>query len=561
MNERPWRSIVLHQLTQGEVHLLYVLFPHLAGLELSQVHDTGEGVRITARTGAGPVACPGCGTPSARVHDRYRRRLRDLPCGGRPVQVELEVRRMRCDTPACPVATFAEQLPGLTGRHQRRTTQMRGLLERVALALSGRAGARLAGALGAIVSRCTLLRLVRALPDPEIGQVTVLGVDDWAKRRGHRYATVLVDLDDDQHGHRIIDVLDDREAATLATWLRAHPGVRVICRDRAGAYALGARDGAPQAIQVADRWHMWDDLGEYVEKTVAAHHRCVREHYAAPEQAAAQQAPDPGQAAAETTTAHAESRARVVRARQRYEHVQALKADGKNVTTVTRELRLAPGTARRYYHATSVDEVVAGTLTGWPSKLDAYKPHLHQRWNEGCTSILQLHREITALGFRGSYGTVYAHLAPLRGMAAPPAAPAPPKVRHITSWIRRRPHNLDAGEQARLKDVRAACPHLDALHGRVKAFAEMMTGRHGERLDAWIAAVRAHDLPHLHSFANGLERDHAAVLNGLTLSYSSGAVEGKVCKIKFLKRLMFGRASFDLPRKMALWNGPTDHPT
>jgi hypothetical protein len=125
-------------------------------------------------------------------------------------------------------------------------------------------------------------------------------------------------------------------------------------------------------------------------------------------------------------------------------------------------------------------------------------------------------------------------------MAAPPAAPAPPEVRHITSWIRRRPGNLDADEQARLKDVRAACPHLDALQGHVKAFAEMMTGRHGERLDAWIAAVRADDLPHLHSFANGLERDHAAVLNGLTLSYNPGAVEGKVCKIKFLKRLMFG---------------------
>jgi hypothetical protein len=130
-------------------------------------------VRITARTGAGLLTCPGCRTPSARVHDRYRRRLRDLSCGGRPVQVELAVRRMRCDTPACPVATFAEQLPGLTGRHQRRTAQLRGLLERVALALAGRAGARLAGALGAVVSRCTLIRLVRALPDPAIGQVTM----------------------------------------------------------------------------------------------------------------------------------------------------------------------------------------------------------------------------------------------------------------------------------------------------------------------------------------------------------------------------------------------------
>jgi hypothetical protein len=155
----------------------------------------------------------------------------------------------------------------------------------------------------------------------------------------------------------------------------------VICRDRAGAYAEGARTGAPAAIQVADRWHLWHNLAEHAEKTVAAHHRCVRDHYAALEQAAAaaQQAPDPGQFAAQTTADHAENRARVVRARQRYEQVQALKTGGKNVATVARELRLAPGTARRYYRAASVDEVVAGTLTGWPSKLDDHKPYLHQR--------------------------------------------------------------------------------------------------------------------------------------------------------------------------------------
>ena len=132
-------------------------------------------------------------------------------------------------------------------------------------------------------------------------------------------------------------------------------------------------------------------------------------------------------------------------------------------------------------------------------------------------------------------------------MPAPPAVPAPPKVRHITSWIRRRPGNLDTGEQLQLTGVLAVCPHLDALHHHVKAFAEMMTGRHGGRLDTWIAAVRADDLSHLHTFANGLERDHAAVLNGLTLPYNSGAVEGNVCRVKAIKRSRYGRAKLDLP--------------
>ena len=165
-----------------------------------------------------------------------------------------------------------------------------------------------------------------------------------------------------------------------------------------------------------------------------------------------------------------------MRTRQRHEQVQKLKAEGKRIAAITRELHLAPGTARRYFHAASAGELVAASLAGWPSMLDDYKPHLHQRWNEGCTNIGQLHREVKALGFRGSYATVHAYLAPFRGKAAPPAVPGPPKVRHITSWIRRRPGNLDAGERLKLTQVRAACPHLDALRGHVEEFAKMLTG-------------------------------------------------------------------------------------
>ena len=530
-------------------HGLGVLLPHLAEVTVDRTELTRRRLWIWARPRAEQAACPACGRSSGRVHSRYQRRLADAAIGGRPVVIRLAVRRFFCQAPDCPLITFAEQVEGLTSRYARRTPPLAAMLTAVAAALAGRAGARLAALLGLLASRSSLLRLITALPDPQAGPVRVLGVDDFAFRRGHHYGTVLINIETGKP----IDLLPDREAVTLAAWLRAHPGAEVICRDRAGAYAEAARTGAPQAVQVADRWHLWHNLAEHVEKAVAAHHRCVREHHAALAPAATQQAPDPGRAAEQATAAQAGNRTRVTRTRERYEQVQALKAAGKNVTTITRELRLAPGTARRYYRAGSVDEVVAALLTGWPSKLDDYKPFLHQRWNSGCTNIQQLHREITGRGYRGSYATVYAYLAPFKALAcAPPAVPAPPKIRHITSWILRDPATLDHDDQASLTSVRACCPHLDALAGHVTGFAKILTGRRGGQLDAWIAAVDASDQPDLHSFTTGLKRDYHAVLNGLTLPYNSGKVEGNVNRIKMLKRQMYGRAGFDLLRKRVL---------
>ena len=553
------------------LRLLHLLFPHLEEVQVDEVGDRDGAVVICARARGTQAPCRGCGVSSVRVHGRYQRQVRDLAAAGHPALIDLEVRRFLCGNPACELATFAEQVPALAPRYQRRTPGLRGLLEQVALALAGRAGVRMAGALGVPASRSTLLRMLRALPDPEVGQILVLGVDDFAKRRGHSYGTVLVDLgvpapagapDGDredverpQRRHRVVDVLDGRTSDDLAEWLREHPGVKVICRDRAGAYADGATEGAPDARQVADRWHLWHNLGQALDKTVRAHRACLCEQ-PAPDPAAQ---PEPEVMAAErpeTLDSRGAERPLVARTRERYAQVQKLQTDGMSLNAISRELGLAFRTVRRFAGAASVDDLLVSALNR-SSKLDEFKPYLARRWNEGCTDAAQLHAEIKTLGWTGSRRTVQGYLQPLRGHAKVQVPPTPPpKPRRIIGWIMSHPDHLDPDDQVQLKALLTRCPELDTAAGHVRAFAKMMTNRDGHLLDEWITTVTADDeaLPHLASFARNLRNDHAAVTNGLTLPYSSGPVEGTVNKIKMLKRQMFGRANLDLLRIRLLHN-------
>lgn len=366
-------------LSQGDLCLscpgsvnLGVLLPHLAGVIIEEVAVTAGLLLVTARAKEGTAACPKCGTASGRVHSRYSRTLADAAIGGRRVEICLAVRRFLCRVPGCERKIFAEQVEGLTSRYARKTQLLTGMLGSIAVALAGRAASRLAAVLTVPACRQVMLKLVMAVPDPPAPSLRVLGVDDFAIRRGQHYGTLIIDIETGAP----LDLIEGRDAKPLADWLAARPGVEVICRDRASAYADGARTGAPGAIQVADRFHLWQNLAKAVEKCVAAHRACL----AGPAPAAAEgDAPPPAEAARPDPTGKFAERARA-----KHELVRALRAEGRGLREIARHLGWGLHTVRRYDRAATWQELAESRWpANRPSKLDPFKPYLDQHAGGG----------------------------------------------------------------------------------------------------------------------------------------------------------------------------------
>ena len=526
-------------------------------LEVIKVLPTTDQVTIEASPRSRVAECPSCGLVSRRVHSVYRRVLNDLPWQGRPVTIRVAARRFRCPNRACSRQTFAERLTGVMAVSSRRTGRLRDLQRHLALALGGQAGARLAARLAIPTSPDTLLRLALARPLGEKTRPTprVLGIDDWAWRRGHRYGTVMVDLET----NNVVDLLPDREAATVAAWLRGRPGVEIVARDRAGAYADGARQGAPAAVQVADRWHLLRNLGDAVQglsdKHSAAAGRAaqqVRAHL----QAAATTTPLPASTMIPSTPTTAERASMASRARRqsRYEEAARLRAAGASIKRIATELGTDRKTVRRWLrlgHAPSWNQPAGGGM------LDAFSDVLTRRWSEGCRNAAQLWRELVALGFRGRPSTVRHWLGKRRRGAeqdAPVAAVLPP------IWPVPRGYRLarllmsdtakltaeDALFRTRLLEDEPALGTSVAWAQRLHALLRrQVTGDLDEILTAAADTLLAR-------FAAGLRRDFAAISAALELPWTTSPVEGQISRLKMLKRTMYGRAGFDLLRARVL---------
>ncbi|MEA2525371.1 MAG: hypothetical protein QOF73_2598 [Thermomicrobiales bacterium] len=523
------------------------------------------GLTILAATEATDVRCPVCCEPADRVHSRYTRTLADLPWAGVAVRFRIRARRFFCDNPTCPRRIFAERLAGIAQECAHRTDRQREALEAIAFVAGGEAGARLAAELGYRVSPDTLLRLIRRSPEVDLPAPTVLGVDDWAYRKGRRYGTILVDLE----RHRPIDLLPDRTAEALAVWLAAHPGVRLVTRDRSGAYAEGIAAGAPVAVQVADRWHLVDNLRASMQQVLERQRARLPPLPVAPAPDAVDAAPPPISPDRTPLGSYGRVSPRQERARQaararrlgRYERVAALRQRGWTVRRIAREVGISERTVNRW--------VAAGQFPERKRRAEArrllaeHRPYLDRRWAEGCHTVARLCRELRERGYTGSCTLVYGYAACLRtGIpppettpaprtgAPPPAQPLPP--REVAWLLLRTADKLTESERQYLEAVRQADPALATAVDLTREFLAMVRHRQPDRLDAWLLTASASGIAELQGLVAGLERDKAAVAAALSERWSNGQTEGQVLRLKLIKRQGYGRATFDLLRKRVL---------
>jgi transposase len=504
--------------------LVGVVFSGLSALVVEGVADEGEVIWVSARTRDDPVPCPMCGRPTGRVHGFHGRVVADVPVDGRRVAVSVRVRRLVCPVLECPQQTFREQVPGTMERYQRRTNRLADQLGSVVKELAGRAGARLSRTLACPVSRSTALRILmhQAPVPPRVPRV--LGVDDFALKRRHRYATVIIDA---ETGERI-DVLPDRTAQTLIAWLREHPGSEYVCRDGSASYNEAIRKALPEAVQVSDRWHLWSNLCGKVLAEVRSHAACW---------ATAVNPARPGGVREQTT-------------RERWQQVHHLLGKGVGLLECARRLDLALNTVKRYSRMKEpTGERRAPRYK--PTLVDPYRDHLRRRRIEDpAVPVTHLLREIRELGYTGSSNLLVRYLNQGRAEGDRPVT----TPQHFARLLLTRPQNLRDKDSALLRELTRTCREMTELALLTGEFAKLLTPAEGNeaKLTTWITTADTTNLPHLHSFVNGIELDRAAVDAALTLPYHNGRTEGVNTRTKRIMRQIHGRAGFPLLRHRIL---------
>jgi transposase len=563
-----------------------IVLPPAWQVDFESYELSDDSIVLNARFVSKLAECTYCGLHSTKVHSRYLRQPFDLPLVGHPVHFNLEVRRFFCENLKCEKRTFTEQMPALVGFRQRRTPRQRTLLQNQAFALGGEPGARNLARMGVKISPDTLLRLVKSTPLPQRVTPRVLGVDDWAKRKGHNYGTILVNLE----AHEVVDLLPDREAQTLADWLQLHPGIEIISRDRASAYADGARRGAPDAMQVADRFHLVKNLVDYLKAVFERKRASLRQVEVVSSEAVeaevvvvevAEQRPSVDLQVTETEVVVLSSTttlndltvpqvATVSRKEELFDQIKQLKEQNYSMRLIALTLGASRQTVRKYL---KVKQPPRYSPRVRHSKLDPYKPYLLARWQEGTYRRKILQEEICERGYRGSGALLGFYLAELNqeyprriryrgwrgfGKQRPGPVKKPTIPRQLLSATQaaflmiKEKADLEQQDLKLVEHLRKFDSELAVLYELGQDIVEMIRQRQAGNLGDWLKAVDQSETDELKSFATGIRQDRQAVEAGLTVEWSQGQVEGQVNRLKTIKRIMYGRAGFKLLKARVL---------
>jgi transposase len=532
-----------------------LLLPAIQGLELMRMEYQNGQFLIEARTTGQVAVCPRCQRESARVHSFYGRKIADLPWAGIPVLLKLQVRKFFCRNPNCLQRVFCERLAPQVAAYARRTIRQQQQLQILAVALGGELTARLLPRLGLAASPAMLLALIRTLASPVRAQIRAIGVDDWAKRKGQIYGTILVDLEQSQ----VVDLLEDRTAEAVATWLKEHPEVEVVSRDRFINYAQAATEAAPAAVQVADRFHLLRNLTEALQRMLdgmpavlqsAALHAQERQPGSVPGQSQdykpSASRPSTLDNAVKQTQAPPASRTAA-----QFQQVKMLHEQGLSQRAIARRTGLHRKTVRRYLvHEEAPVRALAPQST---STVTPHFAYLLRRLTEGCDNCVRLHAELVTLGYKGSYASVRRAVAALgpavsnghsTNTRVVPVRPI--SARQAARLLVRIGDKLQADEMQMRDALCSSSPAVAAAHELAQWFYRIVRQRCPDELDPWLASANDSAIAELRNFAEGIVRDYSAVKAALTLHWSNGPVEGHVNKLKLLKRQMYGRAKLDL---------------
>ena len=533
---------------------LQALLPDASSLRLEHVEHVSNPILIVVSSAPESARCPICDTLSRRIHSRYERSIRDLPWHGRFVRIKLRCRRFHCQSPTCSRKIFAERLPDVVKHYGRRTERFRETINIIGYALGGEAGARLAERIGLECSADAILRELKNITtEASRPGVRVLGVDDWAWRKGQSYGTILVDLE----RRRPIDLLPDRSARSFQRWLADHPGVEVITRDRAGLYAEGGKRGAPNALQVADRFHLVCNLSTAAERFLQQ--KRFPSFRPSVELPLGEGQSEVCRMASPKTEPPWKAQRRQRRV-DRYEEVRRLHQEGHSQKAISQLLGMGRKTIRRFIRAGEFPERKAARR---PSRLDRFRNYLEQRWSEGCHNATQLWREIQEQGYKGCRGMVANLVTSFRAPGTKYfrgsgsinrsrrnlASPSPAQV---ASLLIRHPDKLATRDREWLVRLLGGQPDIGAMYSLVQDFSTLLRTRNAAGLPDWIGRAVHAKIPALTSFVAGLGRDHAAVEAAFYSAWSNGQVEGQVHRLKLIKRQMYGRAGFVLLRRRVL---------